>query len=205
MKNTTRLKVFFKKMFKMVTPLDNIEIMEHLMEQNNTALNSFNDQLYNSKAQIRYHQRELEVNSDRKDSLIKIAEKFKSNNNEDGKRETFNKLKIVDSQIALHKEQIELHEARTVSLNSIVENLRNKQTEIQCKLTSYKAKVEFANSVNQYSNINVKGLDINIDDITKEIDIDYLSSEFKLNDIMKNDIVTNATSDLEYEEFYKNL
>lgn len=200
MKLSTRIKLFGKKKIEQFMPIDNIVQLEELMNKQQKVLNETQQKYYNSKGKEDYYLKEIENNEKLlKDTTIS-AKKAKENNDEARLKKLYEIKTLTESKIKMYKECLEKQKEITVKLNKFVSNIERKVSKAKCDIELLKTKDEFTKSVKDFKSIQTDADDINMEDITKDIDINFNAKAYEFNDIDIVDIEDNG-----FEDFIKEL
>lgn len=200
MKLSTRIKLFGKKKIEQFMPIDNIVQLEELMNKQQKVLNETQQKYYNSKGKEDYYLKEIENNEKLLKDTIISAKKAKENNDEARLKKLYEIKTLTESKIKMYKECLEKQKEITVKLNKFVSNIERKVSKAKCDIELLKTKDEFTKSVKDFKSVQTNADDINMEDITKDIDINFNAKAYEFNDIDIENI-----EDSGFEDFIKEL
>lgn len=196
----TRFKLFGKKAIEELMPIDNITQLEEMIEKQNKVLNETKQKYYNSKGKEDYYSNEIKNNKKLLDDTMKSAKKAKDNDDEMKLKKLYEIKTLTESKIKMYEECLKKQKDITVKLNTLVTNAERKCTKLKCNIELLKTKDEFTKSVEDFKTIQVGNEDINIDDITKDIDIKFNAKTYEFEDIDVVDVEDGG-----FDDFVKEL
>lgn len=204
MKLFTRLTIFVKKLLAKVMPISNIDKLNHLIEKQNKALSYARQSYYNSLGKEEYYENELSTNQELYKALICCAKKAKTNNDEAVLKQSFDAIQLAESRIKMYGDCLEKQKEITIKLNRFVTVAANKISQLKCNIEMLKTKDEFSKSVKDFKELQLGNCDTNVDDVVKDIEIDYNAKSIEFNDMSVDDI-TISINDSKFEEFVEGL
>lgn len=200
MKLFTRFKLFGKKAIEELMPVDNITQLEEMMRKQEKVLEETQQKYYNSKGKEDYYSKEIENNEKLLKDTISSAKKAKENNDEVKLKKLYEIKTMTESKIKMYKECLEKQKEITIKLNKFVSNIERKVSKAKCDIELLKTKDEFTKSVEDFKTIETGVDDINMEDITKDIDINFNAKSYEFNDM---DIA--EVEDGGFDDFVKEL
>lgn len=195
MKLFTRFKLFGKKAIEELMPVDNITQLEEMMNKQKKVLEETQQKYYNSKGKEEYYEAEIKKNEELLENTITSAKKSKENNDEVSLKKLYEIKTLTESKIKMYKECLEKQKEISIKLNKFVSNIERKVSKARCDIELLKTKDEFAKSVEDFKSVQTGVDDINMEDITKDIDINFNAKSYEFNDIDIVDIGDNGFND----------
>lgn len=200
MKLFTRIKLFGKKAIEDFMPIDNITQLEEMMNKQKKVLEETQQKYYNSKGKEDYYETEIKRNEKLLEDTMSSAKKAKENNDETKLKKLYEIKTLTESKIKMYKDCLEKQKEITVKLNKFVSNIERKVSKAKCDIELLKTKDEFTKSVEDFKTIETGVDDINMEDITKDIDINFNAKSYEFNDM---DVV--EVEDGGFDDFVKEL
>lgn len=201
MKLFTRIKLFIKKVIEELMPVDNITQLEEMMRKQQKILEETQQKYYNSKGKEEYYETEIDNNKKLLEDTISSAKKAKENNDEVRLKKLYEIKTMTESKIKTYKECLDKQKEITIKLNSLVASAERKLTKAKCSIELLKTKDEFSKSVEDFKSIQIGDSDdINMDDITKDIEINFNAKSYEFNDMDVVEIEDNG-----FDDFVKGL
>lgn len=183
MKLFTRIKLFGKKAVEELMPIDNITQLEEMMKRQQKVLEETQQKYYNSKGKEEYYETEIDKNEKLLKDTISSAKKAKEDNDEVRLKKLYEIKTMTESKIKMYEECLEKQKEITVKLNKFVTNIERKVSKAKCDIELLKTKDEFTKSVEDFKSVQTGVDDINMEDITKDIDINFNTKSYEFNDM----------------------
>lgn len=203
MKFLTRLRLFGEKTTEKLMPVNNIVQLEDLLKKQTKTLEETKQKYYNSKGKEDYYQTEIKNNEDLKEKAINNAKNSKDNNNEVQLKKCFEIQKMAQTKIDMYIDCLNKQKDITIKLNNFVTNLETKNSELRCKIELLKTKDDFVKSVEDFKMVQTGTRDINLDDVVKDIEINFNAKSYEFNDMDVTELKDNVYEDNSY--WYKIL
>lgn len=200
MKLFTRIKLFGKKTIEDLMPIDNITQLEEMMSKQQKVLEETQQKYYNSKGKEDYYETEIKRNKKLLKDTMSSAKKAKDKNDEVKLKKLYEIKTLTETKIKTYEECLEKQKEITNQLNTLVTNAERKVTKIKCDIELLKTKEDFSKSVEDFKSIQTGVDDINIDDITKDIEINFNAKSYEFNDMDVVDIEDDG-----FDDFVKGL
>lgn len=200
MKLLTRLRLFGEKTTEKLMPVDNITQLEDLLKKQSKTLEETKQNYYNSKGKEDYYKTEIKSNKELKEKAIERAKDAKGHKNEEQLKNCFEIQKMAQTKINMYTDCLEKQKNITTKLNTFMTNLETKNSELRCKIELLKTKDEFVKSVEDFKVVQNGTSDINLDDVVKDIEINFNSKSYELDDMNVPELQNS-----EYEDFVEGL
>lgn len=200
MKLFTRLRLFGKKTIEEFMPIDNITQLEEMMNKQKKVLEDTQQKYYNSKGKEDYYSKEIDNNKNLLENTILSAKRAKENNDEVKLKKLYEIKTLTESKIKMYEECLEKQKEITIKLNQFVTNIERKVSKAKCDIELLKTKDEFTKSVEDFKSVQTGVDDINMEDITKDIDISFNAKSYEFNDMNVVDIEDGG-----FDDFVKEL
>lgn len=201
MKLFTRIKLFGKKAIEDFMPIDNITQLEEMMNKQKKVLEETQQKYYNSKGKEDYYETEIKRNEKLLEDAMSSAKKAKENNDETKLKKLYEIKTMTEFKIKMYEECLEKQKEITIKLNKFVSNIERKVSKARCDIELLKTKDEFTKSVEDFKSVQTGVDDINMEDITKDIDINFNAKSYEFNDM---DVVEVEDND-GFDDFVKGL
>lgn len=200
MKLLTRLRLFGEKAIEKTISVDNIAQLEDLIKKQTKISEEIKQKYYNSRGKEDYYQTEIKNNEDLKYKTIERAKNAKGHKNEEQLKQCFEIQKMAQAKIDMYKDCLDKQKGITIKLNAFITNLESKNSELKCKIELLKTKDDFVKSVEDFKTVQSGTSDINLDNVVKDIEIDFNAKSYEFDDIDVPELANN-----EYEDFVEGL
>lgn len=182
MKKTTKLKIVFDRIFNRFIKVDNIEKVEEGLNKQKEALKKLNESYYKAQGALSTYKEELEKNKGNLERLDKCFEICKKKEDKQGAKAVFDETNVTKTRIAVLQEQIAKQELIVQRFSEAKEKYEKEIRDLQVNLETMKSKNRFSKTVEEYNKNFGEFEEFNIDDIQKEIDIEFNASNAKLSE-----------------------
>lgn len=204
MKFLTRVKIFFKKLSEKLMPVNNIDKLNMLLSKQKKVLADTRQKYYNSKGKEEYYTTEIATNQKLKQELLDSAKKCKEKNDSNKLKQVFDMYDLTENRITMYSSCLEKQKEITTKLNQFVSITETKINKLNCDIEMLKTKDEFSQSVRDLRSIQCDQDDINVDDVVKDIEIDYNARVAEFTDMNVEDISGDLNRN-KFEDFVKGL
>lgn len=202
MKKTTKLKILFDRMFNKFVKVDNIEKVEEGLNRQKEAAKKLNESYYKAQGALTTYIEELKQNQENLERLNKCFDICKQKDDKQGAKAVFDEINITKTRITVLQEQIAKQELIVQRFLEAKEKYENEIRNLQVNLETMKSKHRFSKTVEEYNQNFGEFEEFNMDDIQKEIDIEFNASNAKLSE-QKEKIDLNAIeNESNFEELW---
>lgn len=202
MKKLTKLKIVFDRIFNKIVKVDNIEKIEEGLNRQKEALKKLNNSYYNAQGALESYRNELEKNKENEKKLNKCFEICKAKNDKDGAKQIFEELNTTKQRIIVLKEQSQKQELIVQRFKEAKERYEKEIRNLQNNLETMKSKNKFSKAVKEYESQFGEFEEFNIDDIQKDIDIEFNASNAQLQEQENKIDLDKLESESNFEEMW---
>ena len=202
MKKTTKLKIVFDRIFNKFIKVDNIEKIEEGLNRQKEALKKLNSSYYNAKGALTAYKDELNKNLDNQKKLDKCFEICKSKDDKEAAKQVFNEIQTTKQRITVLQDQIQKQELIVQRFSQAKEKYETEIRNLQNNLETMKSKNRFSKAVKEYESQFGEFEEFNIDDIQRDIDIEFNASNAQLEEQEKKLDMDKLTSESDFEEMW---
>ena len=202
MKKTTKLKIVFDRIFNKFIKVDNIEKIEEGLNRQKEALKKLNSSYYNAKGALTAYKDELNKNLDNQKKLDKCFEICKSKDDKEAAKQVFNEIQTTKQRITVLQDQIQKQELIVQRFSQAKEKYETEIRNLQNNLETMKSKNRFSKAVKEYESQFGEFEEFNIDDIQKDIDIEFNASNAQLEEQETKLDMDKLTSESDFEEMW---
>ena len=202
MKKLTKLKIVFYRIFNKIVKVDNIEKIEDGLNRQKEALKKLNNSYYNAQGALESYRNELEKNKENEKKLNKCFEICKAKNDKDGAKQIFEELNTTKQRIIVLKEQSQKQELIVQRFKEAKERYEKEIRNLQNNLETMKSKNRFSKAVKEYESQFGEFEEFNIDDIQKDIDIEFNASNAQLQEQENKIDLDKLESESNFEEMW---
>lgn len=202
MKKLTKLKIVFDRIFNKIVKVDNIEKIEEGLNRQKEALKKLNNSYYNAQGALESYRNELEKNKENEKKLNKCFEICKAKNDKDGAKQIFEELNTTKQRITVLKEQSQKQELIVQRFKEAKERYEKEIRNLQNNLETMKSKNKFSKAVKEYESQFGEFEEFNIDDIQKDIDIEFNASNAQLQEQENKIDLDKLESESNFEEMW---
>lgn len=204
MKKLTKLKIVFDRIFNKFVKVDNIEKIEEGLDRQKEALKKLNNSYYNAQGALESYRNELEKNKENEKQLNKCFEICKTKNDKDGAKQIFDELNTTKQRIIVLKEQSQKQELIVQRFKEAKDRYEKEIRNLQNNLETMKSKNRFSKAVKEYESQFGEFEEFNIDDIQKDIDIEFNASNAQLQEQENKIDLDKLESESNFEEMWGN-
>ena len=202
MKKLTKIKIVFDRIFNKFVKVDNIEKIEEGLNRQKEALKKLNNSYYNAQGALESYRNELKKNQENEKKLNKCFETCKGKNDKDGAKQVFEELNTTKQRIIVLKEQIQKQELIVKRFKDAKERYENEIRNLQNNLETMKSKNRFSKAVKEYESQFGEFEEFDIEDIQKDIDIEFNASNAQLQDQENKIDLDKLESESNFEEMW---
>ena len=202
MKKTTKLKIVFDRIFNKFIKVDNIEKIEEGLNRQKEALKKLNNSYYNAKGALTAYKDELNKNLDNQKKLDKCFEICKSKDDKEAAKQVFNEIQTTKQRITVLQDQIQKQELIVQRFSQAKEKYETEIRNLQNNLETMKSKNRFSKAVKEYESQFGEFEEFNIDDIQRDIDIEFNASNAQLEEQETKLDMDKLTSESDFEEMW---
>lgn len=202
MKKTTKLKIVFDRIFNKFIKVDNIEKIEEGLNRQKEALKKLNSSYYNAKGALTAYKDELNKNLDNQKKLDKCFEICKSKDDKEAAKQVFNEIQTTKQRITVLQDQIQKQELIVQRFSQAKEKYETEIRNLQNNLETMKSKNRFSKAVKEYESQFGEFEEFNIDDIQRDIDIEFNASNAQLEEQETKLDMDKLTSESDFEEMW---
>lgn len=202
MKKLTKIKIVFDRIFNKFVKVDNIEKIEEGLNRQKEALKKLNNSYYNAQGALESYKNELKKNQENEKKLNKCFETCKGKNDKDGAKQVFEELNTTKQRIIVLKEQIQKQELIVKRFKDAKERYENEIRNLQNNLETMKSKNRFSKAVKEYESQFGEFEEFDIEDIQKDIDIEFNASNAQLQDQENKIDLDKLESESNFEEMW---
>ena len=202
MKKTTKLKIVFDRIFNKFIKVDNIEKIEEGLNRQKEALKKLNSSYYNAKGALTVYKDELNKNLDNQKKLDKCFEICKSKDDKEAAKQVFNEIQTTKQRITVLQDQIQKQELIVQRFSQAKEKYETEIRNLQNNLETMKSKNRFSKAVKEYESQFGEFEEFNIDDIQRDIDIEFNASNAQLEEQETKLDMDKLTSESDFEEMW---
>ena len=202
MKKLTKLKIVFDRIFNKFVKVDNIEKIEEGLNRQKEALKKLNNSYYNAQGALESYRNELEKNKENEKKLNKCFEICKAKNDKDGAKQIFEELNTTKQRIIVLKEQSQKQELIVQRFKEAKDRYEKEIRNLQNNLETMKSKSRFSKAVKEYESQFGEFEEFNIDDIQKDIDIEFNASNAQLQEQENKIDLDKLESESNFEEMW---
>lgn len=202
MKKTTKLKIVFDRIFNKFIKVDNIEKIEEGLNRQKEALKKLNSSYYNAKGALTAYKDELNKNLDNQKKLDKCFEICKSKDDKESAKQVFNEIQTTKQRITVLQDQIQKQELIVQRFSQAKEKYETEIRNLQNNLETMKSKNRFSKAVKEYESQFGEFEEFNIDDIQRDIDIEFNASNAQLEEQETKLDMDKLTSESDFEEMW---
>lgn len=202
MKKTTKLKIVFDRIFNKFIKVDNIEKIEEGLNRQKEALKKLNSSYYNAKGALTAYKDELNKNLDNQKKLDKCFEICKSKDDKEAAKQVFNEIQTTKQRITVLQDQIQKQELIVQRFSQAKEKYETEIRNLQNNLETMKSKNRFSKAVKEYESQFGEFEEFNIDDIQRDIDVEFNASNAQLEEQETKLDMDKLTSESDFEEMW---
>lgn len=202
MKKLTKIKIVFDRIFNKFVKVDNIEKIEEGLNRQKEALKKLNNSYYNSQGALESYRNELKKNQENEKKLNKCFETCKGKNDKDGAKQVFEELNITKQRMIVLKEQTQKQELIVKRFKDAKERYEKEIRNLQNNLETMKSKNRFSKAVKEYESQFGEFEEFDIEDIQKDIDIEFNASNAQLQDQENKIDLDKLESESNFEEMW---
>lgn len=202
MKKLTKIKIVFDRIFNKFVKVDNIEKIEEGLNRQKEALKKLNNSYYNAQGALESYKNELKKNQENEKKLNKCFETCKGKNDKDGAKQVFEELNTTKQRIIVLKEQTQKQELIVKRFKDAKERYENEIKNLQNNLETMKSKNRFSKAVKEYESQFGEFEEFDIEDIQKDIDIEFNASNAQLQDQENKIDLDKLESESNFEEMW---
>ena len=202
MKKLTKIKIVFDRIFNKFVKVDNIEKIEEGLNRQKEALKKLNNSYYNAQGALESYKNELKKNQENEKKLNKCFETCKGKNDKDGAKQVFEELNITKQRMIVLKEQTQKQELIVKRFKDAKERYENEIRNLQNNLETMKSKNRFSKAVKEYESQFGEFEEFDIEDIQKDIDIEFNASNAQLQDQENKIDLDKLESESNFEEMW---
>ncbi len=202
MKKLTKIKIVFDRIFNKFVKVDNIEKIEEGLNRQKEALKKLNNSYYNAQGALESYRNELKKNQENEKKLNKCFETCKGKNDKDGAKQVFEELNITKQRMIVLKEQTQKQELIVKRFKDAKERYENEIRNLQNNLETMKSKNRFSKAVKEYESQFGEFEEFDIEDIQKDIDIEFNASNAQLQDQENKIDLDKLESESNFEEMW---
>lgn len=180
MKKMTKLKIVFDRIFNKFVKVDNIEKIEEGLNRQKEALKKLNNSYYNAQGSLESYKNELNKNKENENKLNRCFEICKTKNDKEGAMQIFEEINTTKQRITVLTEQVQKQELIVQRFKEAKERYEKEIRNLQNNIETMKSKNRFSKAVKEYENQFGEFEEFNIDDIQKDIDIEFNASNAQL-------------------------
>lgn len=202
MKKLTKLKIVFDRIFNKFVKVDNIEKIEEGLNRQKEALKKLNNSYYNAQGALESYKNELNKNQENKKKLNKCFEICKTKNDKEGAKQIFDEINTTRQRITVLKEQTQKQELIVRRFKEAKERYEKEIRNLQNNLETMKSKNRFSKAVKEYESQFGEFEEFNIEDIQKDIDIEFNASNAQLQEQENKIDLDKLESESNFEEMW---
>ena len=202
MKKITKLKIVFDRIFNKFVKVDNIEKIEEGLNRQKEALKNLNNSYYNAQGALESYKNELKKNQENEKKLNKCFEICKTKNDKEGAKQIFEELNTTKQRIIVLKEQSQKQELIVQRFKEAKERYEKEIRNLQNNLETMKSKNRFSKAVKEYESKFGEFEEFNIDDIQKDIDIEFNASNAQLQEQENKIDLDQLENESNFEEMW---
>lgn len=202
MKKLTKIKIVFDRIFNKFVKVDNIEKIEEGLNRQKEALKKLNNSYYNAQGALESYRNELKKNQENEKKLNKCFETCKGKNDKDGAKQVFEELNITKQRMIVLKEQTQKQELIVKRFKDAKERYEKEIRNLQNNLETMKSKNRFSKAVKEYESQFGEFEEFDIEDIQKDIDIEFNASNAQLQDQENKIDLDKLESESNFEEMW---
>ena len=202
MKKTTKLKILFERIFNKFVKVDNVEKVEEGLKRQKEALIKLNSSYYNAKGALITYKQELSKNEQNLEKLDRCFNICKQKDKKDEAKQVYDEIVTTKQRIAVLQEQIQKQELIVTRFNEAKEKYEREIRNLENNLETMKSKSKFSKAVKEYNENFGEFEEFNIDDIQKDIDIEFNASNAKLSEQSNTLDLNKIESDTNFEEMW---
>lgn len=203
MKKSTKLKIVFDRIFNKFIKVDNIEKIEEGLNRQKEALKNLNNSYYNAQGALEAYKNELNKNQENEKKLNKCFEICKTKNDKEGAKQIFAEINTTKQRILVLKEQSQKQELIVQRFKEAKERYEKEIRNLQNNLETMKSKNRFSKAVKEYESQFGEFEEFNIDDIQKDIDIEFNASNAQLAEQENKIDLDKLESESNFEEMWR--
>lgn len=203
MKKLERIKIVWNRMFNKVFNVKNIEKLEAQKSEMEKVLQESKEELSKQKGKKKVIDDKIQEHKNDLEKLKETCKSIKEDEmmNKDIKnqklKEGFDLYKKCEDELKVKEQQSELMDKLITQVEGKVAIYETKIDSLFKNINILKSKAEFTENVNDFKNVIKKLGCKDIGDIKDQIDADFYTSEFELNEISKDEInVEQFTKDV---------
>ena len=202
MKKLTKLKIVFDRIFNKFVKVDNIEKIEEGLNRQKEALKNLNNSYYNAQGSLESYKNELKKNQENEKKLNKCFEICKTKNDKESAKQIFEEINSTKQRIVILKEQSQKQELIVQRFKEAKERYEKEIRNLQNNLETMKSKNRFSKAVKEYESQFGEFEEFNIDDIQKDIDIEFNASNAQLAEQETKIDLDKLESESNFEEMW---
>ena len=202
MKKLTKLKIVFDRIFNKFVKVDNIEKIEEGLNRQKEALKKLNNSYYNAQGALETYKNELNKNQENEKKLNKCFEICKTKNDKEGAKQIFDEINTTRQRITVLKEQTQKQELIVRRFKEAKERYEKEIRNLQNNLETMKSKNRFSKAVKEYESQFGEFEEFNIEDIQKDIDIEFNASNAQLQEQENKIDLDKLESESNFEEMW---
>ena len=202
MKKTTKIKILWDRLFNKIVKVDNIEKVEEGLERQKQSLRKLNESYYNATGALDTYKEELKKNEDNLDKLNRCFEICKNKEEKQGAKQVYEQTIITKQRINVLKEQIEKQKMIVNRFKEAKERYEKEIRNLENNIETMKSKDRFSKAVKEYNKNFGEFEEFNIDDIQRDIDIEFNASNSKLSETTNELDLDKIEADMNFEEMW---
>ena len=202
MKKLTKLKIVFDRIFNKFVKVDNIEKIEEGLNRQKEALKKLNNSYYNAQGALESYKNELNKNQENEKKLNKCFEICRTKNDKEGAKQIFDEINTTRQRITVLKEQTQKQELIVRRFKEAKERYEKEIRNLQNNLETMKSKNRFSKAVKEYESQFGEFEEFNIEDIQKDIDIEFNASNAQLQEQENKIDLDKLESESNFEEMW---
>lgn len=203
MRKTTKLKIIFERIFNKFVKVDNIEKVEEGLKRQKEALKKLNNSYYNAIGALDSYKEEMKKNESNLNKLEKCFNICKTKEDKEGAKQVYDETVTTKQRITVLKEQIEKQKLIVERFKEAKEKYEKEIRNLQNNLETMKSKSRFSKAVKEYNENFGEFEEFNIDDIQRDIDVEFNASNAKLSEQTNAIDLEKIEEDMNFEEMWR--
>lgn len=202
LKNIERIRLWFANLIKNLFQVDKTAQLVDIYEKQKSQLEEADSKYYRSKGLEQYYTDEIETITKLLSRLGSCAKKVK--NDDAVLRDIYTQKVSLENKKKNFEEFLQAQTLVTKQWETLKDQLEMTTIKLKDKIDEIRMKEEFSKNMDKFSNTTSTIGDINIDEIMKEVQVDFNSSTMKLKDL-KNTSINDVIKDDGFEEYKNSL
>lgn len=202
LKNIERIRLWFANLIKNLFQVDKTAQLVDIYEKQKSQLEEADSKYYRSKGLEQYYTDEIETITKLLSRLGSCAKKVK--NDDAVLRDIYTQKVSLENKKKNFEEFLQAQTLVTKQWETLKDQLEMTTIKLKDKIDEIRMKEEFSKNMDKFSNTTSTIGDINIDEIMKEVQVDFNSSTMKLKDL-KNTSIDDVIKDDGFEEYKNSL